>query len=452
MKWDGPALTLAVECLGQSSTTIEAAAKLSARVGESVSTKAIAHAFDAAKMAPPSAYLGRPKRFGGAPPPDFDDDVTVPQRDTWPVEQEPLRQHPGFWEAAAGGEGPGDVARRSAAVASAFRAEHRGDRTDEFRRLVDVARKGPFGFSDLCDALDMSPRKARELIEDAQRAGYHIEVTPGGHVGWRAPDANDSIIETGMLPVLGERQIVGVISDTHLGSKYCLREQLKDFVHAAYERGAREILHPGDVLDGDYKHGRFELTHHGLEDQTQDLFETMPRLPGLKYYFIEGNHDNVFTDRNGASTGRYIVDYFRNAGRDDWHCVGNRGAFLRIRGAVFNLWHPRSGGAYALSYPLQKYVEKISSAFKPQCVLAGHWHVHASLFSRGIHAIACPTFQGGGSPFGRSLGGQPAMGGLILSWGATEHGTMREFDLSYRAYFEREQLVTFGDEPVRSVA
>ncbi len=67
--------------------------------------------------------------------------------------------------------------------------------------------------------------------------------------------------------------MVGVISDTHLGSKYCLRAQLKEFINYAYSKGVRKILHAGDITDGIYKHGVYEVSHTGLEAQVQDLFE-----------------------------------------------------------------------------------------------------------------------------------------------------------------------------------
>lgn len=103
MKWDGPALTLAVECLGESASAVEAAERLTARLrslgrigsGETLKYDAIKHALKAAGMASPSAYLGQPRRYTGAKPPDFDEDaVTVPNaerpRDTDPAP--PLEQ------------------------------------------------------------------------------------------------------------------------------------------------------------------------------------------------------------------------------------------------------------------------------------------------------------------------------------------------------------------------
>jgi predicted phosphodiesterase len=239
-------------------------------------------------------------------------------------------------------------------------------------------------------------------------------------------------------PVVGKRQIVGVISDTHLGSKYCLREQLVDFIEYAYERGVREILHPGDILDGMYKHGVWELTHHGLDEQTQDLFETLPQKKGLNYRAICGNHDHSLTMGCGVDVGPFIENYFSARGRRDFHSYGNRGAYLKVHGVLVHLWHPRSGGAYALSYPLQKKIENYAPSAKPGLLLAGHWHSYVQMFKRGIHAFACPTFQGAGSEFSKSLTGDPAIGGLLLDWELTGDGTIRNFRSEYRAYFEKE--------------
>jgi hypothetical protein len=154
-----------------------------------------------------------------------------------------------------------------------------------FTRLVELVRGEPIAFSSLCDKLNLSPQRARELVLQARAEGIKVHVE-NDHVGLRIAEPIEKVQVTKISPVVGERQRVGVISDTHLGSKYCLREQLKDFVHYAYDQGVREILHPGDVLDGDYRHGKFEMTHMGIHEQTRDLFETLPALPGLTYHGI----------------------------------------------------------------------------------------------------------------------------------------------------------------------
>lgn len=314
------------------------------------------------------------------------------------------------------------------------------------QRLFKFTKKDVLNFSDLCDKMDMSPTKLKTLIAQAKEQGMRLNVE-NNHVGIQHPKEDERVKNVGVAPVVGERQKVAVISDTHLGSKYCLREQLREFIHYAYSQGVREILHPGDWVDGDYRHGKFEMSHMGLDDQAQDLFEVLPQLPGLTYHGITGNHDYTFTEQSGISVGQFLSNYFRERGRNDIHFYGDRSAFLKIRGIVVHLWHPRSGVSYARSYALQKQIEKYPVGAKSHVLIAGHWHVFCYVEERGVHAIACPTFQGGGSAFGKSLGGAPAIGGLLLSWDITGNGTMRSFVLEKRTYFEVEEPTRVRTEP-----
>lgn len=307
----------------------------------------------------------------------------------------------------------------------------------DVQRLVKLTRKHPPSFQELCDKLDLSPKKARGLIDKARNLGVQIHVE-NHHVGLSPNWYEDRVHTLKLAPTVGDVERVAVISDLHLGSKYCLREAIRDFVNGAYDQGIREVLIPGDVLDGMYKHGVFELTHTGIEAQAQDLFEVLPKRPDLTYHAITGNHDNTFTEASGIAVGPYLASYFQSRGRHDLTFYGDRGAFLGIHGAIIHLWHPRSGAGYARSYALQKHIEKYSSAEKPHILLAGHWHVYCHVYEREVHAVACPTFQGGGSAFSKSLGGAPAIGGLILSWQMTEAGTMRSFGIDVRAYPEKE--------------
>lgn len=313
------------------------------------------------------------------------------------------------------------------------------------QKFIGLTKKGPIDFHALCDKLDLPPAKAQKVIDEALKLGVKVHVEHN-HVGIRHPEPDDRVRAIGVTPVMGERQKVAVISDTHLGSKYCLREQLVEFIHYAYDQGVREILHPGDVVDGCYRHGMWEVSHSGLDEQARDLYETLPALPGLTYHAITGNHDFTFTEQIGADVGHFLSNYFQERGRKDLHFYGNRGAFLKIRGAVVHLWHPKSGAGYARSYAIQKHIEKYSSGEKPNILLTGHWHVFCHVYERGVHGIACPTFQGGGSAFSKSLGGAPAIGGLILSWDVTKDGTLRSFVLEKRSYFEFEQPRSVGDE------
>jgi len=120
---------------------------------------------------------------------------------------------------------------------------------------------------------------------------------------------------------------------------------------------------------------------------------------------------------------------------------GNRGARLDCGGVIFELWHPQGGGSYARSYKLQKHIESYALGEKPAVLLTGHYHQFCYLDERGVHALLCPTFQGGGSAFGKAIGGAPSIGGLVLSCAVTEHGTLRNFAVEKRTYFEVEKPV-----------
>jgi hypothetical protein len=305
-----------------------------------------------------------------------------------------------------------------------------------FDALIAETRN-PRAFESLCDALNLSPAAARKLIAEARDSGLAIR-TGTEHVSLGVEVRDDVVVS--VPPVIGERQFVGVLSDPHAGSKYFLRAQAKDFVHRAYEQGCRTILIPGDLVDGTYKHGVFELSHVGLDDQTDDLLRTLPERDGLTYRFITGNHDETITASSGLDVGRFVEGRARDLGRKDFQNLGCRSAFIEYGGTRIHLWHPKKTCGYAVSYGIQKQVEKYSSGIKPGILLIGHWHRHASIYERGVHAISCPTFQSGESSFAKSLGGQPSIGGLILSWRLTETKTIRSFRQEFVSYFVKEQV------------
>jgi len=309
--------------------------------------------------------------------------------------------------------------------------------SDDLAPLVKALSKSPT-FEQLCDSMGMSPSATRGLIARAKESGIAVKIGHG-HVGIGFDD-NDDIHQAGPPPTVRGVFRVGVISDLHLGSKYCLRKEIADCVARIYKSGARDVLIPGDLLDGCYRHGEFELRYSGLEDQTKDLFNTLPRFDGLKYHAITGNHDFTFTEKTGVDVGAHITGYFSSRGRSDIKFYGDRAATLRIGGTTVRLLHPCGSCSYAVSYKLAKFVEAFSSAEKPGVLLVGHYHRSCYIYTRGVHTIACPTLQGPGSAFGKSLGlGPQAIGGLLLSWRLTKFQTLREFNIRSINYFKHEK-------------
>lgn len=312
-------------------------------------------------------------------------------------------------------------------------------------KLVALTKTKHVDFESACDALDASPRRLREVLSEAEKRGYTIALE-GGKIGRKPSRERES--DTMMVPiqVANERRIFAVASDIHVGSKFFLRDQFVHFVHLAYERGVRVILVPGDILDGVYKHSQWEEYAHGFDEQAEDAARVFPRLDGLRYIGICGNHDETFEKDSGMNISQALMDVFRRAGRDDLTLLGSRGGSVRLantedeRGLIVEMWHPLGGGAYALSYKLQRKIESYPVGAKPDVVLAGHWHQQVYFTQRGIHAMSCGTWHGGKSPFGRALGTSPAIGGWIIEYAQTPDGTVRHFRPEWIAFYEHEHV------------
>jgi predicted phosphodiesterase len=317
---------------------------------------------------------------------------------------------------------------------------------DEVAMFASVAKKGGT-LEELCDRLDQSPKKVKAMIEAAKSAGYSIAMV-GGQVGYVPPKPLTGEAKLVARPC--EEGIFAVVSDTHIGSKYCLEDQLRDFINRAYkEDGVRTIFHPGDILDGCYRHSRWEESHHGYHAQSTRATKVFPQLPGLRYVGIIGNHDETFESDAGLSVVSSLPQVFRDAGRSDFELLGARGAYVRFapkggRGILVELWHPIGGGAYAVSYKLQRHVEEYGVGQKPDFMFAGHWHQQCYIVRRGVHCFSSGTFHGGGSSFGKALGGAQAIGGWVVRYNQTKDGTVRDVLPNWRGYYETEQVRSLG--------
>lgn len=316
--------------------------------------------------------------------------------------------------------------------------------------LLAATRNGAtIELESLCDKLDMSPAKVRALVDEARASGYQLDIA-GSMIGRRPSDVPDDECLVQMPQSVDSRQVFAIASDLHIGSKHFMREALEDFVSKAYARGARTILCPGDMLDGVYKFSVWEQRERGFEEQASAAVAELPQRPGMTWHMILGNHDETFERDSGMSVGHALVDTFKRFGRNDLVCHGARGAYLRLkneserRGLIVELWHPKGTPGYAVDYKLRRHIEGYSVSQKPDVLAVGHFHQHGYFCTRGVHGLACGTFQGGKSNFGKSLGGAPAIGGWIVDYALTADGTVREFSPTWVAYYENESPREIG--------
>ena len=313
-------------------------------------------------------------------------------------------------------------------------------------KLVDMTRRKALSLEEVCNGLDVSPAKARSLVEMAKQRGFRVEVD-GSHVGRRPQEDSTPGHQDVAVSAAGDRHVVAVVGDVHYGSKFHLGAYFADYCKHAYERGARTFLQVGDLLDGVYRHSIWDQSRRGYEEQVDEAIECLPRMPGAEWWFIQGNHDETLGEANGLDVGRAIEQSFVAAGRKDLHYLGARGAYVRLvapgdrRGFFAELWHPRDrGNAYAKSYRIQKHIEKYAPGQKPDFLAVGHWHQQMYFTTRGVHAMSVGCWQGGASAFGKSLGGAPDIGSWIVEYALTSEGTVRHIRPEWVGYFEKETV------------
>lgn len=206
-------------------------------------------------------------------------------------------------------------------------------------------------------------------------------------------DILDPAITIGQLEIhsLGKLNKIGIVSDTHLGDRECRLKELQHFYRVLKKEGVKKVVHAGDVVTGVgiYRNQHRDLTHHTIDDQVRLVRDEYPDDVEATY-FITGNHD-----LDGTAAGAGIDVGVMIAGvRKDLIYLGKNRAKVDIDGVQFLLQHGSGGGAYALSYKLQKYIEAFASGTKPAAFILGHFHTAISAFIRNVHAMTGGTFQG----------------------------------------------------------
>jgi hypothetical protein len=127
----------------------------------------------------------------------------------------------------------------------------------------------------------------QELLEELQARGY-LAHKP-------APAVKPVEFDLGRLR--GDRVRIGVISDTHFGSKFQQPSLLVEHLRYMKRRKVDVVMVGGDVTDGSTKmHPGFEyeLWAHGSDAQVQAAADVLvPEAQRLKvpWFFIGGNHD-----------------------------------------------------------------------------------------------------------------------------------------------------------------
>jgi predicted phosphodiesterase len=184
----------------------------------------------------------------------------------------------------------------------------------------------------------------------------------------------------------------GVVSDTHLGSKY----QQLTFLNQAYdyfaEEGITDVLHAGDLCAGNgriYRGQIYEMFVHGADEMLDYATKHYPKRDGITTHVIAGNHDLSFLSSDGTDILKALANR-----RPDMNYLGHYSATVQFGSLKVGLHHGEGGCSYARSYKLQKLVEQLAPENKPHAFFLGHYHVAAGLeMYRNVFCRMMPCFE-----------------------------------------------------------
>lgn len=249
------------------------------------------------------------------------------------------------------------------------------------------------------------PANEKEMLKRLEALGYQLHK--------HAP-ITDHIFNLERGRYTGEWVKIGVIGDTHLGSKHQQLTYLKQFYKLCADEGVKIVLHAGDISQGVnmFKGWESEAFLHSYDQQADYIVANYPNEPGITTYLILGNHDESFIKSGGGNICRYIANR-----RPDIVHIGDYGAYVELPGGMLAYLHHGAGGvAYSRSYKIQRAVENFSPGKKPKLYVSGHYHIACVLPDyRNCYSMHPGCFQGQGM-FLRRLGVAPDIGGFIVHY------------------------------------
>ena len=287
-------------------------------------------------------------------------------------------------------------------------------------------------FSKVCEELKLEDYEVIGLVNLLKEDGFLCDYVDGEIVKLKTPPKNNDIYE---VPAYSENLKLCLISDTHLCSKYDRIDILNYIYEKAYKNNIKHILHSGDFTDGRSNRPEhiYELKELSYDGQVDYCVEKYPKQYGIYTYVIQGNHDNWWY----KSTGSEIVKSIAKQ-RDDIIYLGCDCADLKLGKVKVRMFHG-NGTAYAKSYPLQKYLDRIPAEEMPHIMQTGHIHQSFYMKQDNTHCFQTSCLEDL-TPYLRGKGFSSDKGCWWLDIESDNKGNIYNLEM---------ELETFGNKRIR---
>ena len=312
-----------------------------------------------------------------------------------------------------------DIAGQAETKPEAGPQPETGPQIEAVRRCISKSGKT---LAEVAGACGLSKGQALDIL-DGLKDTHNVFERDGVYSLEKTPDPVSNLgKDHAFVGDADDTFTFGVVSDTHLGSKYCRLDVLNALYDTFAAEGIRRVYHAGNWIDGEAPFNRHDLVPdgHGMDAQVRYLTKHYPQRKDIVTYAVTGDdHEGWYSRQTGVDIGRYADKTMRDAGRVDWVNLGYMEAFIPLvnpnTGAESKMLvaHPGGGSAYALSYSVQKIIEALEGGEKPGIGLWGHYHKLWFGNIRNVWAIQAGTTQDQ-TPFMRSKRLEAHVGGAMV--------------------------------------
>lgn len=276
----------------------------------------------------------------------------------------------------------------------------------------------------------ISYKELQGLLYIWEMCGKKVDIVPNGKdMVFKKNVVKKSSYNKKGLEDLTEKEIL-VVSDTHFGSIHNQVHLLNELYQEAYNRGVTDVLHVGDLTDGNYpnrpENPRQQFLH-GFDEQVGYAVDMYPEIDGITTHYILGSHDETHY-KNGQAT----VDFWVSKCRKDMEFLGQDTGEIKLERVKYVLDHPGGGSAQSLSYKPQKRIEILESHNKPKVLLIGHYHKSYHFVYRNVQCIEVPALCSK-TQFQQKQGLLNAVGGYFVKTYSDKRGNVQ--------YFEPEEIL-----------
>ncbi len=263
--------------------------------------------------------------------------------------------------------------------------------------------------------------------------------------------------EAGKIPlkVFGDKwQTYGLVSDTHLASRFAREDALKACYDLFEAEGITKVFHAGNMVDGYIPRINGDsLFCTSVDDQTQYVIDHYPRKKGITTYYISAADHEGWWQKEGFNWGNYLTMVAKQQGREDLVYLGHVEADVEFKNsggsAIMKVQHPGGGSAYSRSYTGQKMIESLEGGEKPHILIQGHYHVSNYMIERNVHMISMPGLEDQ-TIFGRQKRLRMEVGGAILRFKQNpSDGSIARLSLEFIRFFDRGYYKNWIDSDKR---